>query len=85
MPRTARAAAGGVVCHVLNRGNGRMGIFRKPGDYQAFLDLLREGKEKASIELFGFCLMPRSGSGMIYYSRRWHEPATAPEGQFRRE
>ena len=58
MPRTARAAAGGVVYHVLNRGNGRMGIFRKPGDYQAFLDLLREGKEKASIELFGFCLMP---------------------------
>jgi putative transposase len=58
MPRTARAAVGGVVYHVLNRGNGRMGVFRKPGDYRAFLDLLLEGKEKAQIELFGFCLMP---------------------------
>jgi hypothetical protein len=33
MPRTSRAAAGGVVYHVLHRGNGRMGVFRKPGDY----------------------------------------------------
>jgi hypothetical protein len=28
------------VYHVLNRGNGRMGVFRKPGDYQAFVELL---------------------------------------------
>jgi hypothetical protein len=40
MPRTSRSAVGGVVYHVLNRGNGRMGIFRKPGDYQAFAQLL---------------------------------------------
>ena len=58
MPRTSRAAAAGVVYHVLNRGNGRMGVFRKPGDYLAFLRLLLEGKEKAQVELFGFCLMP---------------------------
>src|SRR5580692_8705640 len=58
MPRTARAAVGGVVYHVLNRGNGRMGIFRKPGDYQAFLQLLVDGKQKARVEVFGFCLMP---------------------------
>jgi hypothetical protein len=37
MPRTARAAVGGIVYHVINPGNGRMGIFRKPGDYLAFL------------------------------------------------
>jgi putative transposase len=58
MPRTARAAIGGIVYHVLNRGNGRMGIFRKPGDYLAFLQLLLDGKQKAQIELFAFCLMP---------------------------
>jgi putative transposase len=58
MPRTARAAAGNVVYHVLNRGNGRMRIFRKPGDYQSFLALLSEAKDKAAVELFGFCLMP---------------------------
>ena len=58
MPRTARAAVGGIVYHVLNRGNGRMGIFRKPGDYLGFLQLLIDGKQKADVELFAFCLMP---------------------------
>ena len=58
MPRTSRAAAGGIVYHVLNRGNGKMQIFRKPGDYHAFLQLLIDAKQKANIELFGFCLMP---------------------------
>ena len=58
MPRTPRRPAGGVVYHVLNRGNGRMGIFRKAGDYAAFLDVLLEAKDKASVELFGYCLMP---------------------------
>jgi len=58
MPRVPRNPAGGVVYHVLNRGNGRMGVFRKPGDYAAFLDVLLEAKDKASVELFGFCLMP---------------------------
>ena len=58
MPRTARAAVGGIVYHVLNRGNGGMGVFRKPGDYRAFLELLHDGKDKAQIELFTFCIMP---------------------------
>jgi len=58
MPRTARSAVGGLVYHVLNRGNGRMQIFRKPGDYQAFVDLLILGKERAQVEVLGFCLMP---------------------------
>jgi len=58
MPRTARAAVGGIVYHVHNRGNGRMGVFREPGDYCAFIQLLLDGKTKAHIELFGFCIMP---------------------------
>jgi hypothetical protein len=40
-----------MVYHVLNRGNGRLRVFHKPGDYQAFLDLLVLGKERANIEL----------------------------------
>lgn len=58
MPRTSRAAVGGMVYHVLNRGNGRMEIFRKPGDYQAFVELMIDAKERAQIQIFGFCLMP---------------------------
>ena len=37
MPRVGRAASGGVVYHVLNRGNGRMRLFLKEGDYEAFI------------------------------------------------
>jgi hypothetical protein len=37
MPRTARADVGGIIYHVLNRGNARRQIFFKDGDYQAFL------------------------------------------------
>ena len=47
-----------MVYHVLNRGNGRMEIFRKPGDYQAFVELMIDAKERAQIQIFGFCLMP---------------------------
>src|SRR5947207_9479009 len=62
MPRTARSAIGGVVYHVLNRGNGRMRIFRKPGDYRAFVHLLIDGLEYARVDVLGFCLM----------SNHWH-------------
>ncbi len=38
MPRIARVATGGIVQHVLNRGNGRMDLFHKSADYAAFGD-----------------------------------------------
>jgi putative transposase len=58
MPRSARAAKGGVVYHVINRGNGRMRLFHKPADYGAFVKVLVEAKRHASVEVFAFCLMP---------------------------
>jgi len=36
MGRPYRAALGGYVYHMLNRGNGRLPIFHKNGDYDAF-------------------------------------------------
>jgi hypothetical protein len=42
MSRTARAIEAGMVYHVLNRGNGRMSIFHKAGDYEAFERMLAE-------------------------------------------
>ena len=58
MPRTARASAGNVCYHVLNRGNARNTVFHKDGDYGAFLKLLNEANERHSMRLLGFCLMP---------------------------
>jgi putative transposase len=49
---------GGMVYHVLNRGNNRETIFHKPADYDAFVQLLIEGKRHADIDLFSFSLMP---------------------------
>ncbi len=36
MPRTARVAPGGLVYHVLNRSAGKMHLFRKEDDFEAF-------------------------------------------------
>ena len=53
MPRTARATEGGMIYHVLNRGNGRMRIFHKPGDFEAFERVLGEGLQRYPVELLG--------------------------------
>ncbi len=59
MPRIGRAPSGGVVQHVLNRGNGRMALFQKPGDYAAFTALLAEAAGRfPGVRLCGWCLMP---------------------------
>jgi len=59
MPRTARSVLDGCCYHVLNRGNGRMTIFHKDGDYAAFLRVLGEGLSRCpSVQLHAYCLMP---------------------------
>ena len=62
MPRTARAAKGGVIYHIFNRGYGHNVVFRKRKDYRMFVDILIAGQKRASVEVFGFCLM----------STHWH-------------
>ncbi len=58
MPRTARAAMGGIIYHVSNRGRTGKTLFRSSDDFQAFVELLIEATSHASVEVFGFCLMP---------------------------
>jgi len=59
MPRSARKSAGGVVYHVLNRGNGRQRLFHKPGDYDAFVELLADVKAAVpGVRVLAYCLMP---------------------------
>ena len=58
MPRRQRVVHGGVVYHVLNRGNDRKQLFFKPSDYCAFLRILVEGLKHAQVELLAYCLMP---------------------------
>jgi putative transposase len=58
MPRRARNAADDVVYHVLNRGNCRMEIFRKPEDFAAFVRLIELARRRfPSVRVLGYCLM----------------------------
>ena len=39
-------------------GNGRAEIFHKPGDYEAFVDLIVRAKARHELRVFAFCVMP---------------------------
>lgn len=58
MPRTARAAVGGLCYHVLNRGNGRAEVFHKPDDFDAFVELFVRACERLPMRVLGWCLLP---------------------------
>jgi putative transposase len=58
MPRTGRRAPGGMVFHVLNRGVGRMRLFHKPADYQAFERIIAKTLETCPIRICSYQLMP---------------------------
>ncbi len=59
MGRPLRVEAAGYAYHVLNRGNGRMRIFRGDHDYAAFERILEEAVEREpDMRLIAYCLMP---------------------------
>jgi len=57
MPRPKRKCPGGVVYHVLNRANGRLRIFKKRADFEAFERILAEGLKRIRMRLCGYCIM----------------------------
>lgn len=66
MPRIARAAAGGVCYHVLNRGNNRNRVFLQEGDYRAFLALMIEAQGHIPMRTLAYCLMPNHFHLVVY-------------------
>ena len=60
--RRPRSARGGVIYHVINRGNCKMNLFEKDGDFSAFLKVLEEGRRRLGMRILGYCLM----------SNHWH-------------
>ena len=58
MGRPIRVNEGGLVYHVLNRGNARMRIFDKDADYEAFETILAEACKRCDMRLLAYCLMP---------------------------
>lgn len=58
MPRSARVAPGGMVFHVINRGVGRMRLFSKPKDYDAFEEIIEETLRRRPMRICAYALMP---------------------------
>jgi putative transposase len=58
MPRRKRTTTAGVVFHAVNRGSRRGDLFENAADYNAFEQLLREGVQKFSVQLFSYSLLP---------------------------
>jgi len=58
MPRPLRADIANITYHVINRANGRLKIFKTEKDYQALINTLAETREKFSVQILAFCVMP---------------------------
>jgi putative transposase len=62
MPRVGRIAPGGFVYHVINRGVGKMMLFRSRKDFEAFQRCLVETQRQTPMRVLAFCIM----------SNHWH-------------
>src|SRR5262245_36447437 len=58
MGRPPRKYPNGTIVHAFNRGVDRRTIFNNATDYEAFIELLGEGREKHLVRILGYCLMP---------------------------
>ena len=69
MPHRKRAIVGGMIYHVLNRGNGRATLFEKDADYEAFGRVFVEAHQREPLRILSWCLMPNHWH-MIVWPRR---------------
>ncbi len=65
MPRPRRITAPGLTFHVVNRGNDKRQLFFQNADYERFLGLLEQGKERTPIKVYGVCVMPNHFHAML--------------------
>ena len=66
MPRTDRVDIGDEIYHVLNRANGRLGIFATDPDYRLFEALLKEAKELTDMRILAYTIMPNHWHLVLY-------------------
>ena len=62
MPRVARQTPGGLVYHILNRSVGRMHLFGKEADFEAFERVMIEAHKRHPIRILSYCVL----------SNHWH-------------
>ena len=69
MPRSARVAFGGMVFQVINRGVGRMELFSKDADYEAFEEILEVVLDVAAMRVCNGCLTPNHWHFVLWPER----------------
>jgi putative transposase len=69
MPRVARISPGGMVFHVLNRGVGRMRIFRAERDLEAFQRVVEQTLRVAPIRICAYCWLPNHWHFVLWPER----------------
>lgn len=58
MGRLPRIDIGNQFYHILNRANARLPIFKKEKDFESFEGILEEARDKFSMRVLAYCLMP---------------------------
>ena len=66
MPRITRTDIGNYCYHVINRANARLPIFFAEKDYILFENVLEEAKEKFSMRILAYCIMPNHWHLILY-------------------
>jgi putative transposase len=72
MPRQRRIAPDGFVHHVINRGDHRETIFRKPQDFRAFLAVTAEAATRIPMRILAYCVM-RNHFHLVLWPYHGHE------------
>lgn len=57
MPRMGRVVLPNYPHHVVQRGHNKQVVFAAPGDFQRYLEDLRELKALYDVKVYAFCLM----------------------------
>ena len=66
MSRPNRSTPGGVVQHVLNRGNDRRRLFDTPEDYAAFVAVIVQSLMLRPLRILEYCVMPNHWRFLVW-------------------
>jgi len=68
-PKHKRGIVGGMVHHVMNRGNGRATIFENDADHEAFGRVFVEAHQREPLRILAWCLMPNHWHMVVWPKR----------------
>jgi len=57
MPRQKRLIINNACYHIITKGNQQQNVFKEPGDFETYLELLSKYKRQYKFKLYGWCLM----------------------------